>query len=144
MTDLSYEDGRELERLGKFYAPKLNRKMWELLFDDLPSWYKPNRSIIKEPIASDVRILPFEDKTIDYIVTDPPYGKNCSGGCDLLVDSINKMRRVTREGSILLIPTDWVDKLQTAGIEVKQLTLDVSRGLSSLATCYVYIPSSVN
>lgn len=143
-TDLSYEDGRELEGLGKFYAPKLNRKMWELLFDDLPSWYKPSRSIIKEPIASDVRILPFEDKTIDYIVTDPPYGKNCSGGCDLLVDSINEMRRVTREGSILLIPTDWVDKLQTSGIEVKQLTLDVSRGSSSLATCYVYIPSSVS
>ena len=140
-SDISYEGGRPLEGVGKVYAPDLNRKMWEALFDDLPSWYKPDHTSLETPRTSDARQLPFGDKTIDYIVTDPPYGKNCPGGLELLQDSLGEMKRVTRKGSILLIPEDWVEKLHQSGHTIKQLTRDVSRGTSSLPTCYVYINS---
>lgn len=140
-SDISYEDGQPLEVSGKVYAPDLNRKMWEALFDDLPSWYKPNHSSIEEPRTSDVRNLPFADKSIDYIVTDPPYGKNCPGGLELLQDSLREMKRVTKEGCILLIPEKWVDQLQRAGHDITQLTRDVSRGASNLPTCYIYVRS---
>lgn len=140
-SDLSYDGGHPLESSGKFYAPDLNRKMWEILFDDLPSWYKPDHSRVGPAVAADVRSLPFEDKSIDYIVADPPYGKNCPGGLDLLQDALSEMKRVTREGNILLIPTEWLEALQASGHELEQLTRDVSRGKSGLPTCYVYIPT---
>lgn len=142
-TDLSYEGGLELDGLGKFYQPELNRKMWELLFDDLPSWYRPIHSLIDTPMPSDVRSLPFDDKSIDYIVTDPPYGRNCKGGCELLVESLGEMKRVAKEGCILLIPTDWVEQLEKKEPNIERLTHDVSRGSSSLATSYIFIPSNI-
>src|SRR5690606_9873798 len=143
-SDISYEDGRPLEGSGKLYAPDLNRKMWEALFDELPSWYKPDHSAIEPPSTSDVRELPFEDTSIDYIVTDPPYGKNCPGGLDLLHSALREMKRVTKEGSILLIPEEWIRPIQQAGHTVTQLTRDVSRGTSSLPTCYIYVDSKSN
>lgn len=138
-SDISYEGGRPLENSGKLYAPDLNRKMWEALFDELPSWYKPNHSTIEAPRTSDVRQLPFQDKSIDYIVTDPPYGKNCPGGLDLLHESLREMKRVSKEGIIMLVPEEWVNELQTAGHTVTRLTRDVSRGTSSLPTCYIRV-----
>lgn len=140
-SDISYEGGRPLEGSGKLYAPDLNRRMWEALFDELPSWYKPDHSTIEASRTSDARQLPFQDKSIDYIVTDPPYGKNCPGGLDLLHSSLREMKRVTKEGSILLVPEEWVDKLKEAGHSITQLTRDVSRGTSSLPTCYIYVDS---
>ncbi len=144
VSDIAYEGGTPLESSGKLYAPELNRKMWEALFDDLPSWYKPDHSAIETPITSDVHQLPFQDKTIDYIVADPPYGRNCPGGLNLLHTSLREMKRVTREGSILLVPEQWVEELDSAGHDVARLTRDVSRGMSSLPTCYVYVSSRNN
>lgn len=140
-SDIAYEGGQPLEGTDKLYAPNLNRKMWEALFDDLPSWYKPDHSTVEAPRTSDVRELPFEDKSVDYIVTDPPYGKNCPGGLDLLHSALREMKRVTKEGSILLIPEEWVEPLQREGHAITQLTRDVSRGTSSLPTCYIYVDS---
>lgn len=140
-SDISYEGGRPLEGSGKLYLPELNRKMWEVLFDDLPSWYKPDHSVIEPSRTSDVRQLSFHDKSVDYIVTDPPYGKNCPGGLDLLHSALPEMKRVTKEGIFLLVPEDWVGVLRENGHDIAQLTRDVSRGTSKLPTCYVYISS---
>lgn len=140
-SDISYEGGSPLEQTEKFYAPDLNRKMWEILFDDLPSWYKPDHSKVQPAVAADARYLPFEDKSVDYVVADPPYGKNCPGGLDLLLEALPEMKRVAKEGSILLVPIDWLDELQARGQEVKQLTHDVSKGKSGLPSCYIHIAS---
>ena len=142
VSDIAYDGGEALDDKGSVYAADLNRQMYEVMFDDLPSWYKPDHSSIESPITADVRALPMNNKSVDYIVTDPPYGKNHPGGIELLIDSLGEMCRVAKRGSIMLVPEDWLPILEREGYNVRKMTRDVSRGTSGYPTCYVFIDSN--
>lgn len=140
LSDISYKNGRGLTEEGHTYASHQNSQMTQILFDDLPSWYKPDFSPIKSRSTADSRNLSLSDKSIDYIVTDPPYGKNYTeGSLGLLIGSLSEFGRVAREGSILMIPQEWQRQIEDAGYQVIRLTGDVSRGHSKLPVCYVHI-----
>lgn len=141
VSDIAYHEGSPLDDDGHLYMPEMNRMMWVSFFDRLPSWYRPNSTPIEEPKTADARLLPFEDKSIDYIVTDPPYDKNHSGGgIHLLQQVLPEFARVTKEGSIMLLPLAWVDELKKKlPYKVKVMTTDLSGGLSNFPTCYVHI-----
>jgi len=116
-----------------------------LLFDDLPSWYKPDLNVADGYVTSDARALPFADDSVDYIFTDPPYGKNLNhAGIGTFYGSISEMNRVSRIGSMVLIPVSWLSELDEAGIVYTQLTKDVSKGTSNFPVCYVMLESSQN
>lgn len=139
MTDKCFPGGSPIDDDGNFYAPQLNRDMASILFDDLPSWYKPDFSNVQVMDASDSRHIDVKDKSLDYIVADPPYGKNCEGGIGLLLGNLAEFNRVAKEGSILLVPLDWKKQIRDAGYELEELTGDVSRGTSGFPVCYVHV-----
>jgi len=142
-TDLSYVGGESIDQENtRFYDPRANQRLWESMFDRLPSWYRPDHSASESPVAADIHNLPFEDDSMDYIITDPPYGINCAngGGVDLLLESLPEMKRVTKNGIYLLMPTSWLDEL-SGKVDFEQLTGDVSHGRSSIPTCYILINS---
>ncbi|HEY1085167.1 MAG TPA: hypothetical protein VGE34_00390 [Candidatus Saccharimonadales bacterium] len=146
MSDLSFPGGMPLGDRSKgeefFYNIKANRDMASTLFDDLPSWYKPDFSSIDEDkiFTSDAGKLQLEDNSVDYIVADPPYGKNFKdGGIGLLLGCLDEFLRVSRDGCILMVPEDWIGHLKDYGCEMTKLTEDVSRGSSSIPVCYVEI-----
>lgn len=140
MSDIAYEGGRPINNQGHTYLPELNRQMFELLFDDLPSWYKPNFGTILEYKTASAQQLPFEDDSVDYIVADPPYGKNHdSGGVGLLVGSMREFGRVARMGSLLMLPMPFIREVEQAGHEVTRLTGDLSRGQSGYPVAYVSV-----
>jgi len=143
VSDIAYEGGVPLDDEKSVYATDLNRQMYEVLFDDLPSWYKPNHSAIQEPITADVRNIPLFDKSVDYVVTDPPYDKNHKGGgVELLMSALGEMTRVAKRGCILLVPEHWLPILEKEGYNIRQMTKDVSNGISGFPTCYIFIDSN--
>jgi cytidylate kinase len=136
-SDLFYSSMNEE---GRRYDPQLNTEAGLLLFESLPSWYKPDISAIKGYIAADSRKLPFQDEAVDFVFGDPPYGKNHDGpGIGVLFGSINELKRVSKEGAILMVPMDWIKEIRAGGHEVEQLTEDLSRGKSNLPVCYIHI-----
>ncbi|PID31715.1 hypothetical protein CR970_04355 [Candidatus Saccharibacteria bacterium] len=140
-SDIAYPGGQPLDEEGHMYKPELNRKMWKAFFDDLPSWYRPNDTSLEPYQNANARHLPLEDGAVDYIVSDPPYAKNLpDGGLDLLFDVLPEFARVSKHGSILLVPVAWLDDLeQKQPYKITHLTQDVSRGGSNFPTCYVHI-----
>ena len=97
-------------------------------------------SVIKGYIAADARKLPYRDGAVDFVFGDPPYGKNHPGpGIEVLFGSINELKRVSKEGAILLVPVDWVKKIRATGHIVEQLTNDLSGKKSSLSVCYIHL-----
>jgi cytidylate kinase len=142
LSDIAFIGGVPLDAEGHTYLPGLNTQISQLLFDNLPSWYKPDFTPIKGHVTASANKLPIKDNAVDYIVADPPYGKNCaSGGIGLLIGSIREFNRVAREGSILMVPIEWMKEIEAAGYSVIQLTKDVSRGHSKLPVCYILIES---
>jgi 16S rRNA G966 N2-methylase RsmD len=141
LSDISYEGGRPLNDKGHVYASKENSQMTQVLFDDLPSWYKPDFSPISQRLTADSRNMDhLKDNAVDYVVTDPPYGKNYSeGSLGLLLGSIPEFDRVSREGSILMVPVEWTRQIRDAGFNITLLTGDVSRGHSKLPVCYIHV-----
>lgn len=140
LSDISYSGGKPIDDADHTYATELNGQMTQVLFDDLPSWYKPDFSSITRRFTSDSRKIDLATDIIDYVVTDPPYGKNYgSGGVGLLIGSLPEFDRISKEGSILLVPTAWIRDIELAGYEIKQLTGDVSRGISKLPVCYIHV-----
>lgn len=143
LSDIAFSGGRPVDKEGHTYLPVLNNQISQLLFDNLPSWYKPDFSPIKGHVTANANKLPIKEDAIDYVVADPPYGKNCAaGGIGLLLGSITEFNRVAREGSILMVPVEWVSEIEAAGHNVKLLTKDVSRGHSKLPVCYILIESN--
>jgi 16S rRNA G966 N2-methylase RsmD len=141
MSDISYPGGETIDGNGH-YSPELNAQAALLLFDELPSSYKPDFDPIVGYITADARNMPYADNCVDYVFADPPYGKNKSGaGLGVLFGSIAEFNRVAREGSILMVPITWVEEIKGAGHSVKQLTRDVSGGKSGLPVCYVLVES---
>lgn len=142
LSDIGYADGAPVDGDGHVYVPELNAKTTQLFFDNLPSWYKPDLTNVTNYDTADARELPYADDSFDYIVSDPPYGKNCkTGGIGLLLGSLSEFRRVAKEGSILMVPTEWVGEVIAAEGEerVTVLTRDVSRGLSKSPVCYILV-----
>ncbi|HEX5447735.1 MAG TPA: hypothetical protein VFW90_00845, partial [Candidatus Saccharimonadales bacterium] len=139
-SDICYRGGETVNGSDYWYSPELNAQAAQLLFDNLPSWYKPDFSTIRGYITADARRLPFDDNSVDYIVTDPPYGKNlASAGLGVVCGSLPEFNRVAKEGSILLIPLAWVKEIKATGADVKQLTGDLSKGHSKTPVCYVLV-----
>jgi len=64
------------------------------------------------------------------------------GGRDLLVDVMEECMRVSREGGIFLVPLDWPEQIAKGGYAVKQLTNEVSRGLSDNPVCYIKVTNT--
>lgn len=139
-SDLAYEGGTPVNDTGNTYMPTLNEQAARLVFDALPSWYRPDFTSHKGYVTADARRLPFTDNAIDYIVGDPPYGRrHPTGGLHLLLSVLGECNRVAREGSIFLVPADWPAQIEAAGHNVERLTNDVSRGLSTHPVCYIRI-----
>lgn len=140
-TDIAYKGGKPINGRRELYVPKLNMEAAQLLFDDLPSWYKPNFGLVNTIEQADAQHLPFEDDSVDYVCTDPPYGKNCDpGGLGITLGSLDECLRVARSGAIMMVPLRWLDDLKNFGnIRVEELTGDISRGTSGLPVCYVRI-----
>ncbi len=151
LSDISYAGGQPVDDAGKYtYATELNAQMSHVLFDNLPSWYKPDLTIIKERVQADARDLSrFQTDQFDYVITDPPYGKNHgSGGLGLAIGCLPEFMRVAKEGVIMLVPirstvnrTDWPTEIKNAGFCVESLTMDVSGGHSNFPVCYILIRS---
>ncbi len=142
LSDIAFNGGRPVDKKGHTYLPALNNQVSQLLFDNLPSWYKPDFTPIQGYVTASANQLPIRDNAFDYVVADPPYGRNCaSGGIGLLLGSINEFNRVATEGSILMVPVEWVKEIAAAGHTVTQLTTDVSRGHSKLPVCYILVES---
>jgi 16S rRNA G966 N2-methylase RsmD len=140
MSDIAYNGGKPVDKEGHTYLPVLNNQISQLLFDNLPSWYKPDFTPIRGYVTASANQLPLKDNAFDYVVADPPYGRNCAtGGIGLLLGSINEFNRVATEGSILMVPVDWVKEISAAGHNVTLLTKDVSRGHSKLPVCYILV-----
>lgn len=145
LSDISYPGGDTVDGNGH-YSPILNAQAAQILFDELPSSYKPDFDPIIGYVTADARELPYVDDSVDYVFADPPYGKNKPGaGMGVVFGSLAEFNRVAREGSILMVPTSWVDEIEGAGYSVKQLTGDVSGGKSGLPVCYVLVeaPKSI-
>jgi 16S rRNA G966 N2-methylase RsmD len=143
LSDIAFSGGKPVDKEGHTYLPALNNQISQLLFDNLPSWYKPDFTPIKGYVTANANKLPLKDDCIDYVVADPPYGKNCAtGGIGLLLGSISEFNRVAREGSVLMVPVEWVKEIEAAGHTVTLLTKDVSRGHSKLPVCYILIESN--
>lgn len=139
-SDLSYAGGKTINGSGYWYQPQLNVEASRLLFDTLPSWYRPDFSIVKGFITANAFGIPLKDNAVDYVFADPPYGKNLNdGGIGVLFGSIKELVRVSREGAILLVPVDWLKELRSGDIRVTQLTKDVSRGHSGFPVCYIKV-----
>lgn len=138
-SDLSYTGGKSVNGLDKRYAPHQNIQAAQLLFDELPSWYKPDFSKIKGLFTADAQHIPLADNAVDYIVADPPYGRNCEGGVGLFLGSLNELLRVSSEGVIVMIPDEWVSDVIAFAPNTTRLTTDVSRGASKLPVSYVHI-----
>ncbi|HEU5187483.1 MAG TPA: hypothetical protein VFT87_03190 [Candidatus Saccharimonadales bacterium] len=142
MSDLAYKGGVPINDAGNTYLPGLNGQAARLVFDSLPSWYRPDFSPIKGYVTADARNLPFVDNAVDYIVGDPPYGRrHPTGGIDLLMSVLDECGRVSREGSIFLVPFEWPEQIERAGYKVERLTNEVSRGLSKHPVCYIKVTS---
>lgn len=141
VSDIAYQNGEPLDDEGHLYVPEMNRMMWTSFFDRLPSWYRPNTTPVEEPKTADARRLPFDDKSIDYIVTDPPYDKNhAGGGVSLLLEVLPEFARVSKLGSVMLLPVGWVQELKKrVPYGITQITGDLSAGRSNYPTCYVLI-----
>jgi len=143
LSDIAYLGGQPIDNHGHTYATELNAQMSHVLFDNLPSWYKPNLDIIEKRVTANSMDLPFDDDSFDYIVTDPPYGKNHdSGGIGLTIGSLREFERVTKLGTIMLLPmqpTDWAKQISAAGYKVDLLTGDVSGGQSGYPVRYALI-----
>jgi 16S rRNA G966 N2-methylase RsmD/cytidylate kinase len=147
VTDIAYRGGTPIDDNGNVYAAELNAQMTHVLFDSLPSWYKPDISRI-ERFQADARAIPLPDGSFDYIITDPPYGKNhSSGGIGILIGCLPEFERLTRKGSILMVPMgpegsgklDWPTEIAHAGFPVTPLTGDISRGDSGFPLCYIKV-----
>lgn len=147
LSDISYLGGKPIDEHGHTYATEMNAQMSHVLFDNLPSWYKPNLDVIQDRVPADATKLPFDDNYFDFIVTDPPYGKNHdSGGIGLTIGCLPEFERVTKLGTIMLLPirsannkTDWPTEIERAGYPVKLMTRDVSRGRSGYPVSYAKI-----
>jgi|GEM_PF-1569084 len=140
LSDIAFNGGKPVDRKGHTYLPILNNQVSQLLFDNLPSWYKPDFTPIQGYITASADQLPIRDNAFDYVVADPPYGLNCaSGDIELLLSSLTEFNRVATEGSILMVPVEWVKEIAAAGHTVTQLTTDVSRGHSKLPVCYILV-----
>ncbi len=139
-ADQSYSGGVDLNGKHNWYAAEQNRQASQLLFDDLPSWYKPDFTRVAGHVTARGQELPFKSQSVDYIFGDPPYGKNLNeGGIGTLFGCLPEFARVAREGAILLVPVAWVKEIEASGTEVTQLTKDVSKGTSKFPVCYVLI-----
>lgn len=137
---LAYAGGQPINGKGQLYEPRLNMQAAQLLFDDLPSWYKPNFSIVKGLESADAHKLPLKDNSVDYVCTDPPYDKNCPGGLGVTFGTLDESLRVAKRGAVMMVPLDWVKQLKAhGGYEIKTLTGDISRGNSGFPICYVKI-----
>jgi hypothetical protein len=142
MSDIAYAGGKPINGAGNTYLPDLNGQAARLVFDSLPSWYRPDFEPLKGYITADARQLPFADNAVDYIVGDPPYGRrHPTGGLELLLSMLDEFGRVSREGSVFLVPYEWPDQISEAGYKVDRLTNEVSRGLSKHPVCYVKVTS---
>lgn len=147
VTDLSYRGGEPIDDDGHTYAAELNAQMSHVLFDGLPSWYKPNMDIVVDRFSANAQSLPIPNNSVDYIVTDPPYSKNHdSGGIGLLIGCLPEFQRVTRKGSIIMAPlkspaagVDWPAQISNAGFPVEKLSKDISRGQSGFPMCYIKV-----
>jgi 16S rRNA G966 N2-methylase RsmD len=134
LTDIQYDESN-----GNVYVPNMNLQSWQLAFDNLPSWYHPKIYPVKT-YAMDARELKFPDKSFDFVVTDPPYGKNClNGNLQIVKESIPELLRVAKEGVFMLVPEEWNDQLDDIGYSSKKITKDTSSGMSGLPTCWVQI-----
>lgn len=139
-SDISYAGGSGVNGTECIYLPQLNMQASKMLFDALPSWYRPEMDSIKGYVTADARRLPFKEDGVDYVLADPPYGKNLSsGGVGLLIGSLHEFRRVAKEGVILLLPVGWINEIEQSGIEIQLLTDDVSDGNSGYPVCYALI-----
>ena len=140
MSDLAYQGGSPVTDQGYTYLPDMNSQSSRLVFDSLPSWYRPDFSPMKGYMTADARHLPFEDDSFDYVVGDPPYGRrHPTGGLELMADMLKECTRVAREGSIFLVPHHWPDQITRMGYTVERLTNEVSRGQSKHPVCYIRV-----
>jgi len=140
MSDLAYQGGSPVDAAGHTYLPNLNSQAARLVFDSLPSWYRPDFSPLKEYVTADARHLPFADKSFDYVVGDPPYGRrHPTGGVELMLSMLDECDRVARNGSVFLVPFEWPGQIEQAGYKVARLTNEVSRGQSKHPVCYIRV-----
>lgn len=142
-ADLSYPGGLTLNDTDYYYDPQLNTHMMRIMFDDLPSWYKPegirNKSMF---VTHDANQLPFPNRAFDMIVTDPPYGFNLNdGGIEFFVTVLPELLRVVRKGCLLIVPQAWLNELDKRGVNFDLLVNDLSNGSSHHPTVLIYIGS---
>ena len=144
LADLSYPGGHTLNHTGHFYNPKLNSDMIKVMFDELPSWYKPNFVDRNSLFTThDAQKMPFENRQFDLVVSDPPYGDNLKdGGIEFFIETLPEILRVTKEGAILIIPKKWIPILLEQKMRFDLLVEDMSGGNSKKPTVMIFAPKN--
>lgn len=144
-ADISYPGGQKLNGSDFVYDPAMNVAMLAMLFDELPSWYKPHcAQVIAGNVTANAIQLPFADNSFDLIAGDPPYGKNLKDGdYELFLKMLPELNRVAREGGIFMVPDMWTPRIANSGYWYEQLTSDLSQGRSNFPVSAVYIPKQV-
>lgn len=139
-SDIAYPGGATLQDTSYNYLPTYNVVASQLLFDNLPSWYRPDFSPVLGHVTADAKALPLKDEAVDIVFSDPPYGKNLNdGSLEFMIECLPELMRVSKEGAILMIPMKWLNGLQESQVPFRQLTQDVSHGVSHFPVCYIKI-----
>jgi cytidylate kinase len=137
--DISYIGGKPINGSELRYVPELNTQMVNVVFDALPSYYKHHSKALGY-VTSDAKKLPFDSKSFDYILGDPPYGKNLQdGGVIFFVSALDELQRVTKYGGIYLVPCSWLPVLSELSVTYTVLTNDLSSGDSNNPVQYIVI-----
>lgn len=110
--DLCFPGGKPIVD-SMYYAPKQNLQIYELIFKGLPEWARPDiSSRIKGLIVADATAMPLKDNSFDYVLSDPPFGMSCPiNGPGILIDILKESLRISRNGAVVLILTEWEDFL---------------------------------
>jgi hypothetical protein len=116
LSDIAYENGQPITQ-EKYYDPYLNAQMLEALYRGLPRQYMPELIKRTNVHSNDARSLPYSENSIDYVVTEPPYGVSCpQGDDDTFFESLPELIRVT------IIPLAWQQRVVEAGYTPQALT----------------------
>jgi 16S rRNA G966 N2-methylase RsmD len=139
LGDLSYFGGSPLNGDEIYYDPFLNFGLYSSFFNGLPELFKPDNRRISF-LTMNALNPAFGKRSFDYILTDPPYGKNLNdGGIKSFLKFTESLLPLARKGIIYLIPQEWNSVLINNGFNMQQLTNDLSLGQSKLPTNYVLV-----
>lgn len=150
--DISYpteegrkEGGRPIVGNSR-YSPEINAIMHSYVFDGLPSWCQPELlSRIERMMHFDATAIPFGMESVDFIVTDPPYGLDLAdGSLQFFIETLPELLDVSKKGGLFLVPMSWNQEIKSLFADTQILTGDLVEGYSKrLPRNLVYVPKRV-